>query len=77
MLSPQSLINTPPTAPPPAPFPFVSEELLRELRKKFPNKLPNRGVTEREVWLAVGANEVLEFMEFMREQQHEIGILPA
>ena len=51
------------------PLPNVSDELLSYLRKVFPDQCPDARMTDREVWMAVGAARVVRKLALMNEEQ--------
>lgn len=50
-------------------IPHVSRELVERLEKAFPNRCPRITDTNREVWMAVGAAEVVKVLRRWYEQQ--------
>lgn len=52
-------------------FPLISEALLEALNKSYPDKCPNPNQTDREIWMAVGARRVVEFLQGKHKQQTE------
>ena len=51
-------------------FPMIPEDLLRELERRFPDQCPEPTMTDREVWMAVGATKVVRLLRsYFNEQQ--------
>jgi hypothetical protein len=49
---------------------MIPEDLLRELERRFPDQCPEPTMTDREVWMAVGATKVVRLLRsYFNEQQ--------
>lgn len=44
-------------------FPAVPKELMEELRRRYPIKLPSLTTPDREIWAAVGEQNVIALLE--------------
>jgi len=49
--------------------PPVSEATVLDLEARFPDRCPNANASDREVWLAAGAAEVVRFLRHHFEEQ--------
>jgi hypothetical protein len=53
-------------------FPPVDEPLLRKLDEVYPESCPDPASSEREIWMAVGARQVVRMLRAVYlEQQNE------
>lgn len=48
---------------------YVPKELLEHLEKVFPDKCPKLSMSDREVWIAVGAATVVRSLRSMYQKQ--------
>jgi hypothetical protein len=55
-------------------FPFISKELLNALEEHFPLRKADIKATEREVWAAVGRQDVLDFLKHKYSIQLELSV---
>jgi hypothetical protein len=51
-------------------FPAVPEVLLKELERRFPDRCPDPKLTDREIWMKVGAVQVVRFLRAQFDEQH-------
>lgn len=49
--------------------PFVSQEILEYLERMFPNQCPHIDDTDRQIWAAVGARNVIEHLRSIHAAQ--------
>ena len=50
-------------------FPLITEALIRALEMTYPLRLPRLKDTDREIWLAVGRQDVIEKLKQIRKAQ--------
>lgn len=53
------------------PKPQVSEALVDHLDKQFPNRCPRIDDPERQIWAAVGARRVVDYLRRVSQEQRE------
>jgi hypothetical protein len=53
--------------------PPITPELIQWLSEVFPNECPSKQATNREVWIAVGNNEVVQHLIDTHELQKQSG----
>lgn len=49
--------------------PFVTTELLAWLDRVFPDKCPGIGDSDRAIWMAAGARQVVEHLKAIEKNQ--------
>lgn len=53
-------------------FPPIDEALVKKLDEVYPESCPDPAVSEREIWMAVGARQVVRMLRAVYlEQQNE------
>jgi hypothetical protein len=53
-------------------YPPIDEALLKRLDEVYPESCPDPAVSEREIWMAVGARQVVRMLRAVYlEQQNE------
>ncbi|WP_067516889.1 hypothetical protein [Endozoicomonas ascidiicola] len=52
-------------------LPPIPKALLTALRTRFPLRNPQVTVSERELWMEVGKQDLLEFLEFHLQKQQD------
>ena len=55
--------------------PLVTKGLIEDLEKTFPDKCPRENATDREIWMAVGAVNVVKYLKRLHESQTK-NVLP-
>lgn len=53
------------------PFPIVDYILLEALKERYPNRCPNVDDPDRKIWVKVGHQEIISFLERMFKEQNE------
>lgn len=54
-------------------IPHVSRELVERLEKAFPNRCPDQHDSNRAIWMAVGAAEVVKVLRrWYEKQEHNV-----
>ncbi|WP_018868286.1 MULTISPECIES: hypothetical protein [unclassified Thioalkalivibrio] len=52
-------------------FPPIPEPLLEALKSRFKDTCPNPHMTDREIWMAVGQQQVIRFLDSVYKEQSE------
>lgn len=50
-------------------FPLIKESLIRGLEMTYPVRLPRLKDSDREIWVAVGRQDVIEKLKLIRKAQ--------
>ena len=53
-------------------FPAINPLLIKELERRFPDRCPDPAMTDREVWMAVGAAQVVRVLRQAMERQNPL-----
>ena len=51
--------------------PIIQQDLLEYLNELFPNACPHEGMSDRQIWMAVGARQVVRKLQQEFEIQNE------
>lgn len=53
-------------------LPVIPEDLLEELEERFPDRCPSPSMSDREIWMEVGAQQVIRLLraEFNRQNEN-------
>ena len=54
-------------------FPPIDEALVKKLDEVYPESCPDPAVSEREIWMAVGARQVVRMLRavYLEQQNNE------
>jgi hypothetical protein len=52
-------------------FPIVPQELLQELDRRFPDQCPDPSMSDRDIWIAVGARKVVNLLKREFDRQND------
>lgn len=52
-------------------LPVVPKDLLEALEDRFPERCPDPSWSDREIWMRVGARQVIRFLRLEFESQNE------
>lgn len=52
-------------------IPLISSELIAALRRKWPARRPRITDTDREIFVNVGSEEVIDLIEYIQQKQLE------
>ncbi|OHB39596.1 MAG: hypothetical protein A2882_16310 [Phenylobacterium sp. RIFCSPHIGHO2_01_FULL_70_10] len=51
--------------------PHVTEALVKDLEARFPDRCPDPKMSDREVWMAVGAVKVVRYLRSVLEDRQQ------
>ena len=49
----------------------IAQTLIEELARIFPNRCPDPTDSDRDIWMKVGAQQVISYLKYAAEQQEK------